>query len=156
MRGAERSCRARDLHTFFLYQGETRAQMRKKAWLRAIRYLLSSGTCRYRGQEYEGPSDAAQVAPEDLLARVHDSLEHNSLGHTWWPGWRPLLETSAEKLPSQLRRQHRAEHGLGVFQHNCESLRAPDRLHELMALADTTDTVSSHSSAVDRVKKMNA
>ena len=138
MRGAERSCRARGnfshLHTFFSVPGGAIAKMRKKVWLRAIRNLLSSGTCRYRSRDYKGPTDAAQLAPEDLLARVHDSLEHKSLGHTWWSGWRPLPETSTEKLPSEPRRQHRAEHGLGVFQYNCESLRAPDRLHELVAL----------------------
>ena len=41
--------------------------MRKKAWLRTIRHLLASGVCRYKG-----PSDAAQLAPEDVLARVRD------------------------------------------------------------------------------------
>ena len=109
--------------------------MRKKARLRAIRHLLASEMCRYQGREYKGPSDAAQLASEDILARVHDSLEHNSLGHTWWPGWRPLPETSVEKLPPEPRRQRRADHGLGVLQYNCESLLAPDRLYELMALA---------------------
>ena len=98
--------------------------MRKKARLRTIRHLLASGVCRYRG-----------LAPEDVLARVHDSLEHKSLGHKRWPGWRPVLETNVEKLPPKPRRHHRGGHGVGVFQYNCESLRAPDRLHELMALA---------------------
>ena len=84
----------------------------------------------------KGPSDAAQLAPEQLLARVHDSLEHNnSLEHKWWPRRRkPMLE----KLPPEPRRHHRGGHGLGVFQYNCESLRAPDRLYELMALAKRT------------------
>ena len=108
--------------------------MRKKAWLRATRHLMASGKCRYRGREYKGPSDAAQLALEDILARVHDSLERNSFGHKWWPGWRSVPETSTEKLPPEPRR-----HGLGcVFQYNCESLRAPDRLHDLMALAKRT------------------
>ena len=64
-----------------------------------------------------------------------------------------------------------------VFQYNCESLRALDRLYELMALAERrkqplhvykvrclmksvsgsiTATVSFHSTAVDRLKKMDA
>ena len=30
-------------------------------------------------REYKGPSDAAQLAPEDILARVYDSLERNSV-----------------------------------------------------------------------------
>ena len=88
--------------------------------------------CHYRGREYKGPSDAAQLAPEDALARFHDSLEHKSLGHTRWPGWRPLLETSTEPR----RQQREQEHCLGAFQHNCESLLALDRLYELMALAE--------------------
>ena len=64
--------------------------------------ILASGTCRCWGRECTGPNDAAQLAPEDLVARVHDSeQEHNSLGHAWLPGWRPLLETSIEKLPPE-------------------------------------------------------
>ena len=148
--------------------------MRKKAWLRAITHLLASLECvDTGGREYKGPSDAAQLAHEDLIARIHDSLEHNSLGHTWWPGWRPLPETSIEKLPPEPRRQHRREHGLGVFQNNCESLRALDRLYELMALTKRkrsnrcmstmgsvsgpiTGTISFHLAAVDRNKKTDA
>ena len=129
------------------------------------------------GREYKGPSDAAQLAPGDILARVHDSPERNSLGHKWWPGWRPVPETNVEKLPPEPRRHHRGGHGLGVFQYSCESLRAPDRLYELMALAKragadvaclqgtlfdglvsgpNTGTISSHSTEVDHVKKMDA
>ena len=99
---------------------------------------MASGKCRYRGREYKGSSDEAQSAPGGIIARVHDSLERNSLGHKWWPGWRPGLETNVEKLPPEPRRIHRGGHGLGVFQYNCESLRAPDRLFELMALAKRT------------------
>ena len=51
------------------------------------------------------------------------------------PGWRSLPETISEKLPPEPRRHHRGGHGLGVFQYNRESLRASDRLYELMALA---------------------
>ena len=32
---------------------------------------------------------AAQLAPEDILAKVHDSLERNSSGHMWWPSRDP-------------------------------------------------------------------
>ena len=95
----------------------------------------SSGTCQHKGQQYKEPSNTAQLAPKNLLAKVHDSLEHNSLKHTRWPGWRPSPETSIEKLPREQRRQHRREHGLGVFQYTCESLQARVRLYELMALA---------------------
>ena len=109
--------------------------MRKKAWLRAVRHLMASGKCRYRSREHKGPSDAAQLAPEDILARAHESLERNSLGHKWWPGWRPVPETNVEKLPPEPRRHRRGGHCLGVFQYNCESLRAPDRLYELTAFA---------------------
>ena len=103
-----------------------------------IGHLLASGVSHHRDREYKGPSDAAQLAPEDVLARDHDSSEHNSLGHKWWPGWRPVAETDIEKLPPEPRRHHRGGHGLGVFQYNCESLRAPDRLYELMAMAKHT------------------
>ena len=88
-------------------------------WLRAIRHLLASGECRYRGREYRRPSDAAQLVPEHLFARVHGSLERNSFGHKWWPGWRPVLGTNGEKLPPEARRQRRGGHGLGVFHYNC-------------------------------------
>ena len=43
-----------------------------------------------------------------------------------------------EKLPPEPRRHHRGGHRPGVFQYNCESLRAPDRLYELMAMAKHT------------------
>ena len=43
--------------------------------------------------------------------------------------------TSIEKLRPEPRRQHRTDNCLAVFQDNCESLLAPDRLCELMALA---------------------
>ena len=89
-------------------------------------------------RECKGPSDAAQLALEDVLARVHDSLERNPFGHKWWPGWRPEPETNVEKLPPEPRRHRRGGHGLGVFQYSCESLRAPDRLYELMSLAKRT------------------
>ena len=46
-----------------------------------------------------------------------------------------MLATSIEKLPPEPRRQHITDHGLGVFQHYCESLRAPEGLYELMAFA---------------------
>ena len=84
-----------------------RAKMRKKTWLRAMVHLMASGKCRYRGRGYKGPSDAVQLAPEDTLARVHDSLVRNSLGHKWWPGWRPVPETNVEKFPSEPRRHRR-------------------------------------------------
>ena len=96
----------------------------------------SSISCRLECVDTEAENTKDRVMRLSwLLARVHDSPEHNSLGHTWWPGWRPLPETNTEKLPPEPRRQHRTDHGLGVFQYSCESLRAPDRLHELMALA---------------------
>ena len=44
-------------------------------------------------------------------------------------------QVHVEKLPPEPRRHRRGGHGLVVFQYNCESLRAPDRLYELMALA---------------------
>ena len=47
-------------------------------------------------------------------------------------------EIDVEKLPPEAKRHHRGRHGLGVFQYNCESLQAPDRLCELMALAKRT------------------
>ena len=60
--------------------------MRKRRRLRAIRHPMASGKCRYRGREHKGPSDAAQLAPEDINTMVHDSLERNYFGHKWWPG----------------------------------------------------------------------
>ena len=156
MRGAERSCRARGSYSH------------------VYKSFLVSGRARARMRECKGPSDAVQLALEDVLARVHDSLERNPFGHKWWPGWTPEPETNVEKLPPEPRRHRRGGHGLGVFQYTCESLRAPDRLHELMALATrmerilhafmvrflmglvsgpNTGTTSSHSTAADRVKK---
>ena len=116
-------------HAFFVRR-RTRARMRKEST--ALSDQASLGVWKV-----SIPSDAAQLAPSpgDLLARLHESLQHISLGHTWWPERRPLLETIIDKLPPEPRRQHRREHDLGVFQYNCESLRAPDRLYELLALA---------------------
>ena len=124
--------------SIFWYQGEPEQRCERKHDFERIRHLLASGVCQYWGREYKGPSDAAQLAPEDVLARVHDSLEHNSLRDKWWPGWRPVLETDIQKLPPEPRRHHKGRHGLCVFQYNCESLRAPDRLCELMTLAKRT------------------
>ena len=95
--------------------------------------------CRYRGREYRGPSDAAQLAPEDIYLRgftIHYSLERTALLDT--SGGQvgdPCRQAMSEKLPPEPRRHHRGGHGLGVFQYNCESLQAPDRLCELTALA---------------------
>ena len=36
--------------------------------------------CHYRDREYKGLSDAAQLAPEDVLARVHDSILSDTHG----------------------------------------------------------------------------
>ena len=106
-----RSCRAcgnySHLHAFFC----TRESQSKDAQESMASSNQASGMCRYRGRE------------------------RNSLGHTWSPGWTLLRETSTEKLLHEPRRQHRRDHGLGVFQYNCESLRAPDRLYELMTQA---------------------
>ena len=82
-----------------------RARMRKKAWLRATGHLFASGTCRYWGREYKGPSDAAQLAPEELLQRIHDSLELHSIGHTWWPGWRPLPSTTSSRTQTPKKKR---------------------------------------------------
>ena len=104
-------------------------------------------------REYKGPSDAAQLAPGDILAKVHDSMEHNCLGHKWWPGWRPVPETNVEKLPPEPRRHRRkGGHGLGVFHYNCESLRAPDRLCELaLSKRAGADVACLHSALFDGV-----
>ena len=74
------------------------------------RHLMASGKCRSRGREYNGPSDAAQLAPEDFLARAHDSLESNSPGYKWWPGWRPVPENQCWETSSwtQTSSQRRA------------------------------------------------
>ena len=123
------------IYTLFSVPGRARAKICKKARHRAIRYLLASGTCRYRGREHKGRSDVAQLAPEDLLARVHDALEHNSSDTRGGKDGGLCQKHLLRNFPREPRRQHSAEHGLGVFQYNCESLREPNRLYELMALA---------------------
>ena len=66
-----------------------------------------------------------------------------------WPGGRPVLATNVEKLPPEPRRHHGGGHGLGVFQYNCESLRAPDRLQSV--LEQTSLAYNAHCSMGWRV-----
>ena len=140
--GAQRTCRARGNYSHLCkrlsYQGEPEQRCaRKHGFERSgISWILESvdiGTEDTRDRVMR-PS----WLQEDKLGRVQDSLERNSLGHKWWPGWRPVPGTNVEKLPPEPRRHRRGRHGLGVFQYHCESLRAPDRLYELMALAKRT------------------
>ena len=88
MREAERSCRVRGnyshLYKYFWYQGEPEQKCARKHGFerQGISWRLQ---CVVTGVEnkYKGPSHAAQLAPEDVLAMVQDSLQHNSLGHKW-------------------------------------------------------------------------
>ena len=108
MRRAERSCRARGSNSLFTSVFGARESQSKN---------MASSDRASHGFEYKALCDAAQLAPEDILARVHDSFERNSFGHKWWPGWRPVPETNVEKLPPEPRRHRRGVYSSTTANH---------------------------------------
>ena len=79
-------------HAFFFCTSESLCKDAQESMASIDQASLGVWNVSILGREHKGPSDAAQLAPEDLIARVHDSLEHNFLGRQYGdPCRKPVL-----------------------------------------------------------------